>query len=175
MAKRNRIPIQALVNIITLSVNIPKNGVEIRFPGDPGEEVRGILTENGWRFNPYGAGEVKWQDPTWYKRMTPEVLAFARNLVQLLDGVDHTAATLAALTAPAIPTPPAPQPQLEAARMLTQSRSAVLPTLAPAVPAQLQVEPAPAPVAAKSQPAAPQPATDPLDGTVEIKVPSLAA
>ena len=99
MARRNRIQIQPLVSVITLSINLPKNGVELRFPEDPGDEVREILTENGWRFNPYGAGRVRWQDPTWYKRYTPECLKFARDLLQLLGGVDNTGPVVAALAA----------------------------------------------------------------------------
>ena len=52
MTKRNRVQIQPLVATIPLSINLPKNGVELRFPEDPGDEVRDILAEQGWRFNP---------------------------------------------------------------------------------------------------------------------------
>jgi hypothetical protein len=157
MAKHNHVQIQPLVSVITLGINTRRNGVEIRFPDDPGEEVRDILTEQGWRFNPYGATTVRWPDPTWYKRLNQESLKFARDLVQLLGGVDNTGPALAALAATpqAAPVPPAPQ----------APPMAVVPAAAPE-----QVAADQPPVAA----AAPAPAQE-VGETVEIKVPALAA
>jgi hypothetical protein len=163
MTKRNRIQIQPLVSVITLSINLQKNGVELRFPEDPGDEVREILTEQGWRFNPYGATRVRWQDPTWYKRLTPESLKFARDLVQLLGGVDNTGPVVAALAAQsAAPAPVPPEPPAPVSPP-PPAVPAQLPALAAVVPAEL-----PATQDKETTPA-------PLQGTVEIKVPALAA
>jgi hypothetical protein len=165
MAKAKRQKIQPLAIAITLSLNLQKSGVEIRFPEDPGDEVRDILIENGWRFNPYGAGRIRWQDPTWYKRYTPECLKFARDLVRLLGGMDNTGPVVAALAAAqaAQPTAPAPAQPQPVAPVSPPS---------PAIPPRL---PAIAAAVASEFPAKQELAPTPLQGTVEIKVPALAA
>jgi hypothetical protein len=53
--------------------NEDKNGVEIRFPGKPSNEVLTSLKANGWRWSHF--------NKVWYNHYTPENLSFANGLI----------------------------------------------------------------------------------------------
>jgi hypothetical protein len=67
----------------TVNRNLPKNGIELRFPSDPGTEVRELMKERGFNFSPWGTAN-KFEDPFWYVRYTDEKMKFAEKLVNLL-------------------------------------------------------------------------------------------
>lgn len=56
----------------TVTLNAEKNGVEIRFPAKPSEDVRTTLKANGWRWSRFSS--------CWYNRDNPSNRAFAENL-----------------------------------------------------------------------------------------------
>ena len=56
----------------TVTENEEKNGVELRFPSKPGESIRADLKAHGWRWSRFGK--------CWYKRRTPEALAYAHEI-----------------------------------------------------------------------------------------------
>jgi hypothetical protein len=53
--------------------NEQKNGIEIRFPGKPANEVLTSLKANGWRWSHF--------NKVWYNHYTPENLSFANGLI----------------------------------------------------------------------------------------------
>ena len=63
---------------VTVTENTEKNGVEIRFPSMPSEEVRTELKSRNWRWSRFGG--------CWYNRMTDSNMEFARNLAERLNG-----------------------------------------------------------------------------------------
>jgi hypothetical protein len=59
-------------NGITITENVEKDGIEIRFPGKPGEDVLDNLKANGWRWSRYNG--------CWYHRANEANMAFAQTV-----------------------------------------------------------------------------------------------
>ena len=82
---------------ITVTENEEKDGVEIRFPGKPSEDVRSQLKENGFRWSRFSTA--------WYAKRNSKTLAFAYGIVttavqeQPEEPVIHVQAELLALPA----------------------------------------------------------------------------
>jgi hypothetical protein len=57
---------------VTVSENPERGGVEIKFSAKPSESVLARLKGHGWRWSKFGK--------CWYKKASPEALAFARSL-----------------------------------------------------------------------------------------------
>ncbi len=60
------------VKSITISRNLEKEGVEVRFPGKPDSDIRDRMKEHGFRWSRFSG--------CWYKKYSEEVLAFAESL-----------------------------------------------------------------------------------------------
>jgi len=60
---------------VTITENTEKNGIEIRFPSMPSEEIRSDLKANGWRWTRYNGG-------LWYNKANDNNRAFAREIAK---------------------------------------------------------------------------------------------
>ena len=59
-----------------MTENKPRNGLELRFPGKPSEEIRSRMKACGWRWSRFAG--------CWYQRDTPANRTFAEALIQQL-------------------------------------------------------------------------------------------
>lgn len=57
---------------VTVTLNVEKNGVEIRFPAKPSDSIRTALKANGWRWSRFSG--------CWYRKDTPAARTFANGL-----------------------------------------------------------------------------------------------
>lgn len=69
---------QGVAPAAEVTENAEKNGVEIRFPAIPPEEVRTALKANGWRWSRFAK--------CWYSRASDEARAFAREIAARVAG-----------------------------------------------------------------------------------------
>lgn len=70
--KGRSVPAATNCNEIEVNENKEKNGIEIRFPGKPSEEVRSALKSNGFRWSRRGG--------FWFNKHSPEAFQFAQAL-----------------------------------------------------------------------------------------------
>jgi len=75
---------------VTLSENVQKGGLELRFPNKPSEAILGELKAHGWRWSRFSV--------CWYHLNTPENRSFANRFLSTQPPV--VTATVAALAAP---------------------------------------------------------------------------
>jgi len=125
-------PVGDTSDIVTVSRNIEKDGIELRFPNKPSDEIRSRLKSHGWRWSRFSS--------CWYKRYSQGEMNFATSLASDARPPGCAPATeLVSLNPPEAECsccPPDPDESI--AKPVAQNQTDPTPAEEPAAPAEMQ-------------------------------------